>query len=291
MSLGAVGLIFGTVCIIYAAFSSHWITWTVQRNQMKKSSEFMKRIGPSFETNPIYFVRNYGLYHICFPDTVPSGIGSFSFWGESCIINSDYWPNEAAYKEYTTQQTQRYYLMWIMVICYGIAIVLLFLTMIVGIFACCKEKSRRMGLTTVLLFLAILFLACVALLWHFIIYYEHNAIKISGYPFTWDTSLKQSSRYSYGIAYMVFMASCVVLIFAGLSFGVSWYYVKKDKDDELEKHAAYLHYVNTPEKAVMPYGTYGSPYGGTVGPYYQNYYSQYPTMNNSSYYGYLTYGH
>jgi hypothetical protein len=41
----------------------------------------------------------------------------------------------------------------------------------------------------------------------------------------------------------------------------------------------------------MPYGTYGSPYGGTVGPYYQNYYSQYPTMNNSSYYGYLTYGH
>uniref|UniRef100_A0A914Z9V1 Uncharacterized protein n=1 Tax=Panagrolaimus superbus TaxID=310955 RepID=A0A914Z9V1_9BILA len=251
----------------------------------------MKRIGPSFETNPIYFVRNYGLYHICFPDAVPSGIGSFSVLGESCIVNSDYYPDESTYKEYTAQQTHRYYLMWLMLVCYSLGIIFLFLTMVIGICACWKQRSNRLGLTTVFIFLGILFLACVALLWHAILYYEHNAIKISGYPFTWDTSLKQSSRHSYGFAYIVFMASCALLIFAGLSFGVSWYLVKKNKDDELDKHAAYLHYVNTPDKALMPYGSYGSPYGGTVGPYYQNYYSQYPTMSNNNYYGYLTYGH
>jgi uncharacterized membrane-anchored protein len=288
MSAGAVGLVLGTCGILWAAISPHWISWTVQRHAMKKSPDFMKRIGSSFETNPIYFVRNYGLYHVCFPDNIPSGIGSFSLLGENCIVNGDYYPNESAYKEYTPQQTHRYYLMWLMLACYFLAIVFLFLTMIVGIAACWKQRSKRLGLTTVFIFLGILFLACVALLWHFIIYYEHNAIKMPGYPFTWDTSLKQSSKYSYGMGYMIFMASCVLLIFAGLSFAVSWYYVKKSKDDEFDKQAAYLHYVNTPDKAIMPY-SYGSPYG--VGTYYPNYYSQYPTMNNNSYYGYLTYGH
>ena len=93
--------------------------------------------------------------------------------------------------------------MWLMLACYALAIIFLLLTMAFGVSACWKQKSRRLGVTTVLLFLGsmfvkgeqnllnhfftVLFLACVALLWHFILYYEHNAIRMPSFPSSWDT--------------------------------------------------------------------------------------------------------
>jgi hypothetical protein len=89
-----------------------------------KKSELDARYGRHINTDPLFYSRNQGITHICFPDLVPNGflppppnlehyqtimylfnhqfaaIGSYSKFGSVCITNTDFWPDAA--------QTQRY---------------------------------------------------------------------------------------------------------------------------------------------------------------------------------------
>ena len=51
----------------------------VDRQGMQRNREVIKKLESSFEHNPIYFSRNIGLYYICFPDRVPSGLFQLIF--------------------------------------------------------------------------------------------------------------------------------------------------------------------------------------------------------------------
>ncbi|VDP10690.1 unnamed protein product [Heligmosomoides polygyrus] len=80
-------------------------------NAFNREPELNVRLRDAFVRNVNYFSRNYGLFQICFPDSVPSDIGSFSKYGSPCIDNADYFPVEAVQENYSSQQTQRLYFM------------------------------------------------------------------------------------------------------------------------------------------------------------------------------------
>ncbi|PIO68017.1 hypothetical protein TELCIR_10215, partial [Teladorsagia circumcincta] len=71
--------IIGLALVLAAALTDNWTEYQVNRreviNAFNREPELNVRLKDAFVRNVNYFSRNYGLFQICFPDSVPSGLG------------------------------------------------------------------------------------------------------------------------------------------------------------------------------------------------------------------------
>lgn len=288
LSLASVFSLLGLTLVAIAGFSDNWTEFSVSRREiiaaMNRQSELSAQLKDQFAHNPLYFSRSYGLFHICFPDAVPSDIGSFSKLGTPCITNNDYFPDDASRERYNSVQVQRLYFMRLLVVSYVLGIVIIALCLLVGIIGCWKRSPRIILATALIMLFAVLFLAASMALWHYVNYLERRVLDVPPFYRSWEQVLKQTTRFNYGWSYIVAWVGIGFILFAGIFMLFSYKAIKDEEERAFEtKHAAYFQQCY--EKSLMPY-SYGGPYGGYN--VYPSYYTpQYPTMGS---YGYMTYG-
>jgi len=267
---------------------------------LSERSEVTDQIREQFLTDPLYFSRNYGLVHICFPDQVPTAIGSYSKFASVCITNPDYLPDASSLERYNSVQTQRLWFMRSMVVVYVIGLCLCALSMLVGIFGCYKRSPNLILVTALILTLAVLSLFTSMMFWHLVNYYERKVLTVAPFYTSWTQVLKQTTRISYGWSYSIAWAGIMALIFADVSLYYSKCAIKAEEESMYEnKHAAYFQQYygggggigTNSEKSLVPsvsYGgaPYGNPYGSIYGVYGppSAYYGQYAAPGG--YYGY-----
>uniref|UniRef100_A0A7E4VTI1 MARVEL domain-containing protein n=1 Tax=Panagrellus redivivus TaxID=6233 RepID=A0A7E4VTI1_PANRE len=296
MSMSAIFFAVGAVLVILAGVSQNWVEHRVDRKAIASNREVTKKLGDSFTHNPIYFSRNYGLYHVCFPTNVPSEIGSYSLpFGQTCITNPDVNPDPAVSDNYSSTQTQRLWFIRAYFVFYLLSSVGLAIAVISGILSCWSQKVKHIKLTACVVWFTILLLLMSFSLWHLAIYWENTYLKMPPFKASWDTSLRQSTESTFGWSYYTCCFGLFFLILSGISFLCAARAIKREHDEIYDSKAqAYLNQYIHPDKQMMPYGYGTSPYGNATNSF-QTYYpgSFYPPYNTAganSYYGYMTYG-
>ncbi|KAE9555645.1 hypothetical protein FO519_001116 [Halicephalobus sp. NKZ332] len=290
LSLSAVFIFVGSCIIIASGFTTDWTEYEVDRKAIVSNQDVAKKIGDSFLRNPIYFTRTHGLYHICFPNNVPTDIGSSTYLTSTCIENPDLYPQSAVYEKYNSNQKFRFYALRAILVFFLLGLASLGIAMVIGIISCWSQRTRYVKMTGIVLIVAIFFFIATLCLFHLVEYWEFSVLKTSPFIGSWDPSLRQSTEYKHGLSYYGYWIGLVFLSISDICFFLAVSAIHKERDAAFEnKHQAYLQYMGA-DKSVMPY-SYGGPYGMNPYGYPGGYYSQYPTMSGNSYYGYLTYGH
>ncbi|CAB3399761.1 unnamed protein product [Caenorhabditis bovis] len=289
LSLASVFTLLGLALVSIAVSTDSWTEVTVNRreilNAFKREPELSLRLQNAFGHNVLYFSRTYGLFHTCFPDTVPQDIGSFSKFNAPCIWNNEFNPPEAKREHYTNGEWYRLYAYRSSIICYAAGIVVVVLSLITGILGC-WNRSRKLVITTAILLLIAALAMCLSMIgWHYVAYSERYSLDMEPYYKSWEPVLKLTSRYNYGWSYIVSWVGIAFLMLGSVFMFWSYVAVKREEEMALSaKHGAYLmpNYYDKGAGAVVPYGygTYGD-YG--TYPYYNQY-------NTAGYYGYMTYG-
>ncbi|KAI6177447.1 hypothetical protein M3Y97_00908100 [Aphelenchoides bicaudatus] len=279
LSCSAIFALVGLALIGIAGFTDNWAEYSVN------SKDLVGKLKPKDQNDIIYYSRNYGLFLICFPENVPSGVGSFTKLGSPCLFSRDFFPEEAAKARYNTVQTQRMYFMRGMVATYFAGFALGLISLIVGAIGCFKPSARMTLCTGFMLLFAVLLLAVSMGLWHFNQYAERRLLNVHPFPQSWDAALKQNTHYTYGYSYVLAWIGVCFTLLAAFCLIIAHLSIKRKKDNIYDtKHAAY--YQQYYEKSLVPY-TAG--YYGYDTP--QNYYGHYPTMTPNYYGHYPMYGH
>jgi len=296
LSASTVFALLGLALVIIAGISDNWLEYQVGRKEIlntinaNRNSETGHRTKELMTKDPLYFSRNYGLVHVCFPDNVPSEIGSFSKFGSPCVVNPDYFPEGAVRERYSSLQTQRLWYLRASVFFYLIGLIVIALCLLVGIVGCYKRSASVTRATAIFLFFAVLFLLISISLWHYVNYMERRMLDMPPFFRSWDSFLKQHTRISFGWSYIVAWVGIGFLLFAAIFLLLSWRAIKTEEERVYEgKHAAYFQQYY--DKSLVPVSSYG-PYGGGGGGYASGYpYYGQQQFYPSNYYGYMTYGH
>ncbi|PAV64116.1 hypothetical protein WR25_01492 [Diploscapter pachys] len=253
-------------------------------NAFKREPELNTRLQTAFGHNLLYFSRTYGLFQICFPDTVPSDIGSFSKFGSPCIENQDYFPPSTKQENYTTAELQRLYLLRASVILYCLGILFVLICLIIGVFGCWKRSPKLILATSLMLLFAVLFLASGMALWHYVNYMERYVLETDPFYKSWEPILKLVTRFNFGWSYVVSWIGITFLLLATIFMLISYKAIKNEEDMALTaKHGPYIMPNYYDKGAMVPYG-YNTMYStGYNYPYTPHY--------GTGYYGsYMTYG-
>jgi uncharacterized membrane protein len=287
LSVSTIFVIFGVVFVVVAGIFDNWTEYEVDRREissaLNRQSDLMARLKDRYTKDKLYFPRTYGLFHICFPEGVPSGIGSFAKVTQTCVLNEDYFPDDITRSRYNEAQTLRMWIMRLNIISYVVGVIILFVALIVSVFGCYKQSTRATMSTALLLIVSVLILLCSMACFHYVSYLE-NTLTTAPFYKTWEPVLRQATRQNYGWTYVLAWVGIGCVAFSAVFFVASYMALKRERLNELEsKHQAYY---NNYEKSMLPYQT--APYG-TYNMYPAPYYGQYPMAN--SYYGYMTYGH
>uniref|UniRef100_A0A0K0DQ08 PRA1 family protein n=1 Tax=Angiostrongylus cantonensis TaxID=6313 RepID=A0A0K0DQ08_ANGCA len=168
------------------------------------------RLKDAFVRNVNYFSRNYGLFQICFPDSVPSDIGSFSKYGSPCIDNTDYFPVESVQENYSSQQNQRLYFMRANVVTYVLGKMSLFSLVINWVWMLDTKLFPNSSL--VLLFAVSM--AC----WHYVNYLERAVLEMPPFYKSWEPILKSTTRFNFGWSLVVAWVGILFILFASVFF-------------------------------------------------------------------------
>ncbi|KAH7732271.1 hypothetical protein AAVH_01170 [Aphelenchoides avenae] len=292
LSASTIFVLFGAALVVIAGTFDNWVEYEVDRREissaMNRQSDLMARLKDQYTRNPLFFPRSYGIVNICFPEGVPSGIGSFTKITQTCVWNQDYFPDDAVRERYTGLQTQRMWFMRANVLFYLSGLGMLLSALIAAMIGCYRQSPRSTLTTALLLIVAVLFFMCSMACFHYVGYLEHYALDMTPFYRSWEPILKQSTHQSYGWTYVLAWIGIGCIAFSAVFFLASWFALKREQENELEsKHQAYFN--SYCEKSMMPYT---QPYG-TYNVYPTPYYGQYPmgTLGHNNYYGYMTYGH
>lgn len=273
LSISTVLCLFGFSLILLAGLSDNWIEYQVDRKEygrlLSKRGEINEQTTNEYRTNPLYFSRNYGLIHICFPEEVPSEIGSYTKFASVCITNGDYLPDIASIDN-NSVLTLRLWFMRSMLLMYLIGIFFCALSLLLGIVGCYKRSANLIAATGVVLFLGVLSLFTSLMLWHVVGYYERKVLTVSPFYLSWNPVLKQVTRISYGWSYVVNIIGIVILLIAAISLLYSKCAINREEDVFNGKNSAYFQQYygmgNNSEKSLVP--SNGFAYGGvTAAPY------------------------
>uniref|UniRef100_A0A0K0E0V9 MARVEL domain-containing protein n=1 Tax=Strongyloides stercoralis TaxID=6248 RepID=A0A0K0E0V9_STRER len=298
LSLSSVCALLGLSFLVISILSDDWTEHKVSRSiiiaAMNRQPELSESLKDSVTHNPLYYSRSNGLFHICFPDDVPSGIGSYSKFGSICITNNDYFPDNIIRENFNDKQVERLYFMRTTVILYSIGLIFITFCFIIGFFGCWKRSTKYIMITAIMMIFSVLFLSAAMISWHYVLYLERNVLDIQPFYKAWEPILKQATKFSIGWSYLVSWIGIGFVLFAGIFMLCSHKAMKNEDEKAFEsKHNAYM-MANYYDKAAMVpygYGTY-SGYGGGAFPttYYNTYVPQIPPPINN-HYGYMTYGH
>ncbi|CAD5217147.1 unnamed protein product [Bursaphelenchus okinawaensis] len=282
-SASTVFTLIGVALIAIAGFTDNWAEYSVLRRNLpslvKKGTDL---------NEIIYFPRNYGLFHVCFPDDVPSGIGSISKFGQNCAQNPDMKANQTMRERFSTVQSQHFYFLWANVICYGAGLACALVGLFIGCVGCLKKSSRLTLFTGFVMFFVVLCQVAAIALFHWIQYQERHMLEMSPYYRSWQSVLKQNTSFAYGWSYITAWIGVIFLLIGAITLVLAYRSLKQCKEKSYKAKAEAL-YAQHYDKAMMPYGGAYSPYD-----IYSTYYGHYPTMPAAP--GYYThnpymYGH
>jgi len=294
LSASTVFALLGLALVTIAALSDNWIEYQVDRKAIQGAmsaptiaQEVRQHLKEHSAKDMLYFTRTFGLFHICFPEQVPSEIGSFSKFGTPCIANPDYFPDSATKERYSALQIQRLWFMRATALSFLAGLVIIALCLLVGIVGCYKRSASITRATAIFLFFAVLFLLIAVSLWHYVNYMERRVLEMHPYYRSWEPTVKQTTRINFGWSYVVAWVGVGFLLFAAIFLLLSWRAIKTEEERIYEsKHAAYFQQYY--DKSIVPISYGGGAYGGGYGGYYPpaSYFS--PQYHPSSY-GYGTY--
>ncbi|MFH4976273.1 hypothetical protein AB6A40_002982 [Gnathostoma spinigerum] len=294
LSLTSVFALLGLALIAIALVTDYWTEYKVNRpnilKELQRQNGLNNQLKESVQRNLLYFSRNYGLFYICFPDALPTDIGSTSKFGSLCITNKDYYPNDVDFDKYTTEQTYRYYGMWGTAILYVLGLTLILACSIFGMIGCWRRSTRFILTTALLMLFAVMFLAGAMACWHYVNYLERYILDVPPFQKSWDKILKNDTRFSYGWSYIVSWVGIGFIFLASIFMLLSYKKIKEEEERAYEaKHGAYMmpNYYDK-SSAMIPYG-YGTYGGYGAGAYPAAYYGQYAPAAGAGYYGYMTY--
>ncbi|KAK6766380.1 hypothetical protein RB195_025968 [Necator americanus] len=288
LSLSSVFGIIGLALVLAAALTDNWTEYQVNRreviNAFNREPELNVRLKDAFVRNVNYFSRNYGLFQICFPDSVPSDIGSFSKYGSPCIDNTDYFPVEAVQENYSSQQTQRLYFMRANVATYVLGLGVVVVCLAIAGIGCARQSRKAFMFTGVGLLLTVLLFAVSMACWHYVNYLERAVLEMAPFYKSWEPILKSTTRFNFGWSLVVAWVGILFILFASVFFICSASRLKKEEEKALSaKHGAYMMNNYYDKGAMVPYGY--NTYAG-----YGNYPYGYGGQYSNGYYGYMTYG-
>ena len=113
LSCASVFSLIGLGLVCFAVTTDNWVEVQVNRreiiNSFKREPELSLRLQNAFGHNNIYFSRNYGLFNLCFPDTVPQDVGSFSKMGSPCIWSNEFMVPESKKEHFSNNELYRHY--------------------------------------------------------------------------------------------------------------------------------------------------------------------------------------
>ncbi|KAK0397621.1 hypothetical protein QR680_002194 [Steinernema hermaphroditum] len=288
LSLSSVFALLALAMLSISFFTDNWQEFMVNRkeilNQFNQNKSLKDVLFDKYDRDQRYYSRNIGLFHICFPDTIPSGSGSFAKFGSHCVVrNSDYFPAEAIRQNWGYTQNYGLYMLRTSTLSYGIGLICIVLSLLIGLFACWKQSTKLVVWTAALMALGVLFCTMFIGTWFAQRYWEseHN---VDPFFRSWEPIVKGATKIAYGWSMGIFIVGLAFLVIATLCMFFARFAMKREEDKSLNMKAGAYMMNNYYDKSMMPfYGTYGNAY-----PSYPAYYSQYATMPSN--YGYLTYG-
>ncbi|VDL71024.1 unnamed protein product [Nippostrongylus brasiliensis] len=196
-------------------------------NAFNREPELNVRLKDAFVRNVNYFSRNYGLFQICFPDSVPSDVGSFSKYGSPCIDNSDYFPVEAVQENYSSQQTQRLYFM-------RANVSVLLSSVLQSLESDVPDNRVRHSCSLESVFFSqvyfenfgyivdvpalILLFAVSMACWHYVNYLERAVLEMAPFYKSWEPILKSTTRFNFGWSLVVAWVGILFILFAAVFF-------------------------------------------------------------------------
>lgn len=296
LSISTVFALIGIVLVAIAFGTDNWSEFQVNRreiiNAINANVTLKQQIQSDATSRPIYFSRTFGLFRECFPDTVPTGIGSYtSPLGTICINIQDYmlFGDTTATERFNSDQQTRMHLMRTTVAFYIIGLAFLFFCLFTGILGCWRRSPGLILSTGILLLFAVLFLAAAMAVWHGVDYLEREVLTVDPFYRSWQPILKQTTTLNYGWSYIVSWVGIGFVLIASLLMLGAYRAMKEEEADEYDKkHAPYMMPNYYDKTAMVPYayGTY-SGYGA-----YPAYYGGYggSQYGGNGYYGYMTYG-
>ncbi|KAI1725624.1 PMP-22/EMP/MP20/Claudin tight junction domain-containing protein [Ditylenchus destructor] len=292
LSASTVFALLGLALVVIAGVSDNWLEYQVDRknlqNALRRQSDLGTRLKDASVTNPLYFTRTYGKIHICFPEDVPSEIGSFSKFGGACITNPDYFPDAEQRDRYNAVQIQRLWFMRAEVVSYIAGVCIIALCLLCGIVGCYRRSAKMTLATALFLFFAVLFLVVSMALWHYVDYIERRLLEVPPFYRSWEQILRQTTRINFGWSYIVAWVGIGFIFFAAIFLLFSYKAIKDEEEQIYEsKHAAYFQQYY--DKSLVPVSYGGNPYGYGYYPPPSTYYGH-PSYGPSNYYGYLSYG-
>ncbi|KAI1732117.1 PMP-22/EMP/MP20/Claudin tight junction domain-containing protein [Ditylenchus destructor] len=292
LSASTVFALLGLALVVIAGISDNWLEYQVDRknlqNALRRQSDLGTRLKDASVTNPLYFTRTYGKIHICFPEDVPSEIGSFPKFGSACITNPDYFPDAEQRDRYNAVQIQRLWFMRAEVVSYIAGVCIIALCLLCGIVGCYRRSAKMTLATALFLFFAVLFLVVSMALWHYVDYIERRLLEVPPFYRSWEQILRQTTRINFGWSYIVAWVGIGFIFFAAIFLLFSYKAIKDEEEQIYEsKHAAYFQQYY--DKSLVPVSYGGNPYGYGYYPPPSTYYGH-PSYGPSNYYGYHSYG-
>uniref|UniRef100_A0AC35TZ15 Uncharacterized protein n=1 Tax=Rhabditophanes sp. KR3021 TaxID=114890 RepID=A0AC35TZ15_9BILA len=302
LSLSTVFALLGLALLTIGIVSDNWVEYAVFRKDiiqaMNKQPDLSAKLKDAITKNPIYFSRNIGLFHVCFPDVVPSNIGSFFKLGAVCVTNTDYFPEDNVKEAYTTEQLYRFYLMRGTITAFTIGLAIIFFCLIFGFIGCWQRSASNIGVCAITMLISVLFFTGAMASWHYTLHMENRTLEMPPFYKSWEPILKQTTAFHYGWSYFASCTGIALILLGGCTMLWSYRAMKREEDKVFEnKHNSYMLDMYNKPAFATPYGyaTYGyagSPYAPA--PYYNPYGQQsiasgMPQMATN--YGYMTYGH
>ncbi|TMS37179.1 hypothetical protein L596_004160 [Steinernema carpocapsae] len=240
-------------------YQSHAVNRKDIVNKFNKDKELADQYKEKYAKDARYYSRNIGLFHICFPENLPSESGSFTWLGSPCVWRSnEYFPSEALRQNWGSTQTNGLHFLRGATISYAVGLVCIFFSLFVGIIGCWKRSTKLVSFTAVIMALGVLFCTIYIGLWFLMRYYETDN-NVEPYIRSWEPFLKGAMRISYGWSLGVFIAGLTFLVLATVFMFWARFAIKSEEDKVLGMKAGAYMMNNYYEKSMMPfYGTYGS---------------------------------
>ncbi|CAJ0567062.1 unnamed protein product, partial [Mesorhabditis spiculigera] len=143
-------------------------------NAFTHDQDLNMKLKDAFVSNKLFYSRNYGLFNICFGDTLPNGIGSYNKLGVNCITYNDYFPQDSESMHFTQLQNIRLWLMRGLVVSFAVGLLLLFISFAIGVTACWGRSQRYVTTTAVVMLFSMLFFFIGLGIWHYVDFMERN---------------------------------------------------------------------------------------------------------------------
>lgn len=265
LSIATIAAVVAVSCLAIAFGTDNWYEIRVNRNRTKERIEGNKEYMVDFETDPIYFDRDEGLFRVCFPNGKPKGVPTYMSPVQTECINVNYHiPEGQETKDFDQNQWTRLHMSRSTIGLFIVGFFFIFLSFFTGVTGCWKRSHTTIVATGLLQLMAALVTAGAMGLWHGVQHYEYVKRNDHSSFSRWPDFLKNRSitEFYYGWSYILAWIGVGMTLMTSILFLSAARCLRHEKDVEQAKNMQYLMPVYPDKRQPYGYG-YGYP-----GPYY-----------------------